>query len=127
MSILLQINIEQFLEKYFSEYKDYHIYALIILTLLMLVFQILQTIFVSRKIEIFKNELKISEIKFSRFNNLQIDALKSIYDKLVTFHYKSSSLFFSSTYGHESLKIKMDEWKFEFNSIMDVFHREKHP
>jgi len=70
MSILLQINIEQFLEKYFSEYKDYHIYALIILTLLMLVFQILQTIFVSRKIEIFKNELKISEIKFSRFNNL---------------------------------------------------------
>jgi hypothetical protein len=125
MSILLQINIEQFLEKYFSEYKDYHIYALIILTLLMLVFQILQTIFVSRKIEIFKNELKISEIKFSLFNNLQIDALKSIYDKLVTFHYKSSSLFFSSTYGHESLKIKMDEWKFEFNSIMDVFHREK--
>mgnify|MGYP003672286779 CR=1 FL=1 len=125
MNILLQINIEQLLEKYFSEYKDYHIYALIILTLIMIVFQILQTIFVSRKIERFKNELKRSEIKFSRFNNLQIDALKSIYDNLVTFHYKNFRLFFPSTYGHGSLKVKMDEWKSEFNSIMDIFHREK--
>ncbi|QKJ62808.1 hypothetical protein [Flavobacterium sp. M31R6] len=77
-------DLEQLLEKYFSDYSSSHIYLLIGFFVTTVLFQILQAIYVSNKIEKFKNELKRSEIKFSRFNTLQIDALKLIYDKAVT-------------------------------------------
>ncbi|WP_054850972.1 hypothetical protein [Olleya sp. ITB9] len=125
MTILLQSNIEHLLEKYFAEYKEYHIWAIVILTLIVLGFQIGQTIIVSRKIERFKNVLKKNEIQFSKFNNLQIDALKSIYDKMVNLHYKNYALFQPETFSHESLKTRIKDWRADYLTLMDVFHREK--
>jgi hypothetical protein len=119
------MDINQILNDHFAEYKEYHIFALIILTLIIAIFQIFQTVFVTKKIEKFKNELKRSEIKFSRFNNLQIDALKSIYDKLVDFHYINYRLFYSENNSHHLLKNKSKNWQKELNSLMDLFHREK--
>ena len=125
MNLILQTDIEYLLEKYFSEYKEYHIWAIVLLTVVFLGIQIAQTIIVSRKIERFKNVLKKNEIKFSKFNTLQIDALKSIYDKMVNLHYKNYDLFQPSTYSHESFKTRMTEWRTNYLILMDVFHREK--
>jgi hypothetical protein len=122
---MIEKNIEHLLEKYFSEYEEYHIWAIVILALIFVGFQIAQTIIVSRKIEKFKNALKKNEIKFSKFNNLQIDALKSIYDKMVNLHYKNYLLFEPETFSHESLKTRIKDWRSDFLILMDVFHREK--
>lgn len=118
-------DLEQILQKYFADYTSEHIYVLIVFFLLTIIFQILQAIYVSRKIEKFKNELKISEIKFSTYNKLQIDALKIIYDKTVTFHYMNFRLFYPETYGHSSLKYKIKNWKKEYSILMDTLHRER--
>lgn len=118
-------DLEQILQKYFSEYSSNHLYVLIGFFLITIIFQISQAIYVSNKIEKFKNELKKSEIKFSRFNTLQIDALKLIYDKAVTFHYMNYRLFYPKTYSHASLKAKVENWKTEFVNIMDILHRER--
>lgn len=50
---MIEKNIEHLLEKYFSEYKEYHIWAIVILGLIFVGFQIAQTIIVSTKIEKF--------------------------------------------------------------------------
>lgn len=125
MNIQLQISTEKLLEKYFSEYKEYHQYALITIIILMAGYQIWQAIFVSGKIEKFKADLKKSEIKFSRFHNMQIDALKILYDRIVTFHYKNHHLFSPKSTGHSSLKRKINEWQAEFHIVIDTFHRER--
>lgn len=113
------------LEKYFAEYSSQHIYILIGFFSITIIFQILQAIFVSNKIEKYKNELKKSEIKFSRFNTLQIDALKLVYDKLVTFHFSNYRLFYPKTYSHQSLKTRIENWNIEFGNVMNILHRER--
>ncbi len=125
MNIQLQISTEKLLEKYFSEYKEYHQYALFAIIILMSSYQIWQAIFVSKKIEKLKADLKKSEIKFSRFHNMQIDALKIIYDRIVTFHYKNHRLFSPKSTGHSILKRKINEWHAEFEIVIDTFHRER--
>lgn len=126
MGITLQTEqIEHLLEKYFPEYLEYHIYAIIALIIIILGIQIAQTVIVSKKLERFKNQLKKSEIRFSKFNNLQIDALKAIYDKMVNLHYKNYALFNPESFSHDGLKTRITEWRAEYLKLMDVFHREK--
>jgi len=116
---------QQILEKYFSDYKEYHKHALIAIILIVAAYQIWQAIFVSKKIEKFKNDLKRSEIKFSRFQNMQIDALKSIYDQIVNFHYTNHRLLNSTIFTHESLKKRISDWDEEGSKFIDLIHRER--
>ncbi len=68
--------IKEVLVEYFSDFKDYHLIILCAFTLIIALIQIAQAIWVSKKIESFKNELKKSEIKFSRYNEIQIKILE---------------------------------------------------
>ena len=52
--------IKQVLEKYFTEYKNYHLLILIAYTLVIALLQVIQTFIVTKKVENFKNELKKS-------------------------------------------------------------------
>ncbi|WP_445457353.1 hypothetical protein [Flavobacterium sp. HNIBRBA15423] len=117
--------IEQILEKYFSEYESYQRYTLLAIIFIVAGYQIWQAIYVSKKIEKFKNDLKRSEIKFSRFQNMQIDALKSIYDKTVSFHYTNHRFLNPVNATHESLKSKIKEWENDASTLIDTFHRER--
>lgn len=119
------MNVEVILKKYFDDYQEFHIWAIVITLFLTVVIQIIQAVYVSNRIEKYKNELKKSEIKFSRFNELQIESLKSIYDKIVDFHYMNFRLFFPVKYEHNNFKNRIDDWKKGFNELMDIFHREK--
>lgn len=85
--------LKEVLEKKLSEYKDYHLYILIGFTLVISLFQIIQTLIVTNKVEKFKNELKKSEIRFSRYNELQINALRKIYHQLASFQLANNLLF----------------------------------
>lgn len=115
----------QILEKYLSEYTSIHVYVLIAFFLIAVTCQVLIAIFVFKKIQKFTEELKKIESKSSRFSELKIDALKMIYDKTITFHYMNYKLYYQSTYSHEALKAKINNWKSEYVSIMDILHRER--
>lgn len=70
------------LEEYFSDFKEYHLIILISFTVIIALLQIIQSYIVSKKIEKVKNDLKKSEIKFSKYNQLQVEALSEIYPVL---------------------------------------------
>ncbi len=78
--------INQILNEYFSDFKNYHLIILCAFTLIIAVIQVAQAIWVSKKIEVFKNDLKKSEIKFSRYNEMQIKILSESYQLLSEFN-----------------------------------------
>lgn len=78
--------IKEVLKEYFSDFKEYHLIILVAFALIIALIQIIQAVWVSQKIEKFKNELKKSEIKFSRYNEMQIKILSESYQLLSDFH-----------------------------------------
>ena len=77
--------IRQVLEKYFSDFKEYDLLILVGFSVIIILIQTIQSILVSRKIERFKSGLKKTEIKFSKYNQLQIEALSKAYELLTEF------------------------------------------
>lgn len=119
--------IEQVLEKNFSEYKENQIWILIVFTILIAVIQIIQAYFVTTKIEKFKNDLKKSEIKFSRYNELQINALRKIYHQLASFQLANNLIFNSepNSIHHSKFKIRINDWIKIYVECSSEFAREK--
>lgn len=119
--------IKQTLEKYFSDFKEYHLLILIGFTITIVLIQIIQSIWVSKKIETFKNDLKKSEIKFSRYNQLQINALRGIYHKLVAFQLSNNLIFKSkpNSVGHTKYKNRINDWIKNYIECANEFAREK--
>jgi len=71
--------ITEALDEYFSDFKRYHLIILIGFTIIIALLQVIQSILISKNIEKFKNDLKKSEIKFSKYNQLQVKALNELY------------------------------------------------
>lgn len=119
--------IKETLEEYFSDYKQYHLIILIVFALIIAVFQIFQSFWISKKMETFKVDLKKSELKFSRHHNLQVDALKLIYDKLVSFHIANTHLFKSKydSNNHNQFKKRINIWIKTYFESINAFNREK--
>jgi hypothetical protein len=119
--------IEKVLTKYFLDFKEYHLLILLGFTIVIALIQIIQTVLVSRKIESFKTELKKSEIKFSRFNELQITALRKIYHFLVEFQLSNNLIFKSepNSADHIKYKTRINEWIKNYIKCSNEFAREK--
>lgn len=100
--------------------------VLTIYSIFIALIQIIQAICVSHKIERFKNELNKSEIKFSRYHNLQVDALKSIYEKLVNFqilhNYICQNTYESNNYTTYNKKLK--DWLQIYINVRYQFMKE---
>ena len=119
--------IKEALENYFSDFKEYHLIILISFTIVIALIQIIQSIIVTRKIERFKNDLKKSEIKFSRFNELQITALRKIYHLLTSFHHASNLILRAekNSIGHSQFKARIDNWITAYFNCANEFSKEK--
>lgn len=119
--------IKKLLEEFFSDYKKYFTIVLIIFTVIIAVIQLFQAIWISKTIEKFKTSLRKSEVKFSRFNSLQVDALKSIYTKLVYFHAANNYLFNvkDDDTGHHQFKNRINNWIKTYIECVNEFSREK--
>ena len=119
--------IKQALDKYFSDYKQYHLIILILFVVIISIFQILQALWISTRIEKIKNILKKSEIKFSRYNELQVEALRDIYQKLVLFNYANSNLFYNSydKNNHTQYKNRINVWVKSYLDCINQFSLEK--
>lgn len=119
--------LKQILDKYFTEYKNYHIIILLAFTFVIALLQIVQTLIVTKKIENFKNELKKSEIRFSRYNELQINALRKIYHQLANFQLVNNLLFSaqSNSIGHTKFKNRINDWIKNYLECANELAREK--
>lgn len=115
--------IKQVLEKYFTEYKNYHLLILIAFTFVIALLQVIQTFIVTKKVENFKNELKKSEIRFSRYNELQINALRKIYHQLANFQLVNNLLFNNqpNSIGHTKFKNRINEWIKNYMTIRNLY------
>lgn len=51
--------VKEILKEYFSDFKEYHLIILFVFTIIIALIQVIQAIWVSRKIEKFKNDLKM--------------------------------------------------------------------
>lgn len=119
--------IKQVLEEKISDYKEYQIWILIGFTILIALIQVGQAFFVTRKIESFKNDLKKSEIKFSRYNELQINALRKIYHQLASFQLANNLIFKSepNSIHHTKFKNRINEWIKIYIECSSEFAKEK--
>lgn len=119
--------IKEALNQYFSDYKEYQIAILIGFAILIAIIQVGQAIWISRTIEKFKAELKRTEIKFSRYHNLQVDALKSIYTKLVLFHGANKMLLKIRLEPDHNAKFEkcIDNWIHTYVNCINEFSLEK--
>lgn len=119
--------IKQALNEYFADFKKYHLIILICFGLIITLIQVIQSIWVSSKIERFKTDLKKAEIKFSRYNELQIYSLRTIYHKLVTFQVANNQIFKSKpkSIRHSDYKDRINEWLKSYIDCVNEFAREK--
>ncbi|RZK38109.1 MAG: hypothetical protein EOO90_23395 [Pedobacter sp.] len=106
------MNTEEIIKKALDEqmeaYSQYH-------TFILLGFVIVQGVFIywqNRNMEKFKAILKKSEIKYSRYHELQVEALRIGYQKLVLFGIANKSLLNSEyeTNDHRGFKIRINNW-----------------
>lgn len=112
-------------EIYFKEYKEYMIWILFIYFFLTIIIQFISNLILSKKIEQFKNDLKRTEIKFSRHSELQIECLKNLYDKVVNFHFTFNSLTNPKFLTHDNLKSNINQLNLTYNDNLEYFHRNK--
>lgn len=85
----------ELLDEYFSDNKIILLIMIgisVLVSLTSIFIQYRQNLKLNKKIESYKNELKLKEVKFTRFNELQIESLKILYDKMVTFHFQYFTL-----------------------------------
>jgi len=119
--------IKKIIQEYFADFKEYHLIIFIGFTCIIAIIQVIQSIVITKKIERFKNDLKKSEIRFSRFNELQVSALRNIYHQLVTFQYHNN-LIFNAKYGdigHKDLKNRINGWIQSYVENVKEFSKEK--
>ncbi|WP_318308970.1 hypothetical protein [Flagellimonas crocea] len=119
--------ITNLIETYFAELKGHINIILIVFFILTVVSQIIQTIYVTKTVERFKNKLKKAEIKFSKFNQLQIESLAKIMNELSDFVLFSINItdIKSSQKSVEYKKESLSEWQSSFNTIYQSILREK--
>ncbi|UTW61831.1 hypothetical protein KFE98_17730 [bacterium SCSIO 12741] len=119
--------ISQSLDQYFSDFKEYHLIILIGFTVIIALIQIIQSMYVSKKIERFKNALKKSEIKYSKYSELQITALRKIYHLLAKFQLANNLIFNSEPHsiGHTKFKERINQWIKLYVETASEFSREK--
>ncbi len=120
-------SIKGILNEYFADFKEYHLIILVVFTIVIALIQIIQSIIVTRKIERFKNDLKKSEIKFSRYNELQINALRKIYHQLAEFQYYNNLIFRAKPYSvdHQKFKNRINGWVKAYIENANDFSKER--
>jgi hypothetical protein len=108
--------IKNILAQHFVEYKAFH-------ELLLFAFVVIQAGFayyITKRMERFKAFLKKSEIKFSRYHDLQIESLKINYEKLVYFTSVNHELFDSAydNNNHKEYKTRINAWLTTHNDCL---------
>lgn len=115
--------IKKILDEQLTGYSRYHTFILLAFVIIQAGVLILQ----NRNMERFKALLKKSEIKFSRYHELQVEALKNGYHKLVLFKNANANLLYSryDNNHHNYFKARINDWINSYNACMHQFSIDK--
>ena len=94
-------------------------------TLLTAALQYYQNLRLSKKVESYKNELAKSEIKFTRYTELQIETLKQLYDLVVKIHFSFTELKTPMDKTHQALHRNMKTFQAVCYENVVYVHRNK--
>jgi hypothetical protein len=119
--------IKNLVETYFKDLKGHINIILVVFFFLTIASQIIQTLYVTKTIERFKNKLKKAEIKFSKYNQLQIEALANLMDELSNFILQSLVIENLKEPGKslEYSKEKISDWQSSYNDIFQLVLRKR--
>lgn len=118
--------IEALVEKYFSEYKDDTLVIFVIFSLLVIVINIIHNIIITRKLAKYQSKLKKNELKFSVYNQLQIEALSKIFHLITELKDITISISNSENKSPEFYKQISISWSNKFFEITKFFSKEKY-
>lgn len=119
--------IEEALNKYFEDFKEYHLIILIVFVVVIGLIQLIQGILVTQKIEKFKNALKKSEIKFSKFSQMQIETLDEVFESVTEFRQITLLVDKKLNSSSPELTKKITEkWLITYNNVYSTFSKKRH-
>lgn len=113
------------LEFHLKDHKEIILWIIIAFFISNIIIQYILNKSLSKKIEGFKNQLKKTEIKFSKHTELQIECLRNMYDKIVSFHFAYTSLINPFFFTHETYKYNIEHFNSIYNDNMNYFQRNK--
>lgn len=118
--------IREIFEKYFSEYKEYNLIIFLVFAILTVLINIIQNIIITRKLEKYKSELKKSELKFSVYNQIQIESLSKIFQQLTELKDTTSLISKSENKTPESYQQIAVIWSNKFFETTKIFSKQKY-
>ena len=114
--------IQNILNQYFSNFRDYHLLIIVLL----IIINFTNTLYIVKKIEKFKFKLKKNEITFSIYNKLQIESLRTIFHLLTIFKEETKRIRDAGADNPEYSKKKLDKWIDVYNKLRTTFSKEKY-
>ncbi len=98
-----------------DHFRNDQIVLLIIVFFVFIIISILQGVYTSRLIDKYRNELKKNEIKFSVFNELQINKLSSLFE--LTSELKGEIAKIHNELKANDIKLDIEKWKANYREF----------
>ncbi|CAL2090564.1 conserved hypothetical protein [Tenacibaculum sp. 190524A05c] len=111
--------IKQLLEQ-LNDFKKDQLILLIVVFFVFLIINILQAVYTSRLVDKYRNELKKKEMKFSIFNELQINKLSSLFD-LASDLKAGSAIIYNRINNSNEQPLELEKWKNSYEEF-DLFY-----
>ncbi|MGZ4056959.1 MAG: hypothetical protein ACXVPU_16755 [Bacteroidia bacterium] len=107
-----------------NSFKNHQLLILIIAFLLFTLVTISQTIYTSKLIEKFRNQLKKAELKFSVFNEMQISKLSELF--VLTNNLKGALAEILGSIERSENQIKLGNWKSSYSEFDKFYSSNKY-
>jgi hypothetical protein len=107
-----------------AQFNNQQLLILIIAFLLFTIIAILQTVYTSRLIEKYRNQLKKAELKFSVFNEMQITKLSEFYT--LTKELKGALAILFGVLERNQNKIELVKWESSYTLFDDFYTSNKY-
>lgn len=115
------------LQEFFADYKKYHSILFLILSGLIALLATSQYVFMQKILARFNNKLKKAEIKFSKYHNLQVEAMEKLFELITNIHYSNMNLFQAREENrrHGKLKKNLSKWGNDLLELHYFFNKKK--
>ena len=123
----MEAELKAVIEEVFTDYKKYHSILFLGFLFLIALIAFIQQIILQRNVAKFNSRLKKAEIKFSKYHNLQVEAMGKLFELITNIHYSNMNLFQAREQNkrHEKLKSNLASWGNNLLKLHYFFNRKE--
>lgn len=123
----METELKAVIEEYFADYKKYHSILFLVFLFLIALIAVVQQIIMQKNVAKFNSRLNKAEIKFSKYHNLQVEAMEKLFELITNIHYSNMNLFQAREQNkrHEKLKSSLASWGNNLLKLHYFFNRKK--